>query len=106
MARRLTAVLRSDVSPMSRGRGHAYFDAGRVSAVEISPTIYRAIVRGTHPYQVTLALDGNRLDVACTCPRFLDTFEPCKHVWAAMLDADRAGAMTPPVDLWLDVTAD
>ncbi len=106
MPRSLAAALRQAVSATSRQRGDAYFRIGRVSTVEASPAVYRALVRGTDAYRVTLRLDSNRLDVSCTCPRALDTGEPCKHVWAAILAADRAKAMAVPNDVWLDVALD
>jgi superfamily II DNA or RNA helicase len=55
---------------------------------------------------VSLDLGGHRLGVDCTCPHFDDTFEPCKHIWAAILAADAAKAFQVPDDIWIDTGED
>jgi len=106
MSRTLTSTLSSFVSTSSRHRGEDYFRGGRVTIVTSSPTEVSASVRGTRLYDVTLTLEANRLAARCTCPFFVDTFAPCKHIWAAMLGADQAGIFTVPARLRLDTDDD
>jgi superfamily II DNA or RNA helicase len=103
MPRTLATALRSEFTNSSRSRGDEYFRAGRVYLVEATATHYRAIVSGGDAYAVRLTLDASRLDVSCTCPYFLDVGEPCKHVWAAILDADQHHVMSAPERLWLHI---
>src|SRR6185295_1428558 len=74
-------------NPKIRDRGFAYFRAGAVKILENSDSYVLAEVRGTLVYFVQLTLTSNSLEVACTCPYFLDG-EDCKHIWATMLAAD------------------
>src|SRR6476620_3484697 len=106
MARSLAAALRADVSTTSRQRGDAYFRAGRVFKIESSAAGFRAIVKGSAAYTVTLALEQNQLEVSCTCPYFSGSFDACKHIWATILAADRDRLMAVPADLWLHMNID
>ena len=47
---------------------------------------------GGRPYEVSITYDKGRLLVSCECPYFAD-FGRCKHLWAAILEADRRGAL-------------
>lgn len=76
-----------EFNPKIRDRGFAYFRAGAVKILENSDAYVLAEVRGTFVYVVQLTLNSNSLDVACTCPYFLDG-QDCKHIWATMLAAD------------------
>jgi hypothetical protein len=76
-----------EFNPKIRDRGFAYFRAGAVKILENSDSYVLAEVRGTLVYLVQLTLTSNSLEVACTCPYFLDG-EDCKHIWATMLAAD------------------
>ena len=66
------------------------------------PGVFHASVRGTRLYDISLTLDDDRLIVDCTCPFFQQSIEPCKHIWAAILAADRARAFPVPADLSFD----
>jgi hypothetical protein len=74
-----------------------------VTIVHAGASSVSASVRGSIAYDVSLTLDEDRLVVNCTCPYFEQAFEPCKHIWAAILTADDAGIFTVPPKLWLDV---
>ncbi len=54
-----------------------------------------ATVQGTSPYKVGLRFDrdAQELQVECNCPYFVDRVNTCKHIWAAILAADRHGAL-------------
>ena len=103
MPRTLAAALRRLVTAASRSRGESYFHDGRVSPLRSDATTFIAAVRGAHPYEVSLLLDGDRLLVDCTCPYFAGAREPCKHIWATILAADEARIFRVPPDIWLDV---
>ena len=106
MPRTVAAALRSFVSGSSRRRGEDYFRGGRVTVVTSTPTVFTTVVRGTRRYDVTLTLEADSLKASCTCPYFTDTFDPCKHVWAAILAADRARVFPVPPQIWLDTDDD
>src|ERR1039458_1168805 len=49
-------------------------------------------VQGSSPYTIRLAHESGRLLVYCACPYFAE-FGRCKHLWAAVLEADRRGVL-------------
>jgi superfamily II DNA or RNA helicase len=106
MPRTLAGALRPFVSFRSRTRGEAYARQGRVSIVHGGPSSVSARVRGSANYEVTLVIDGNLLRPSCDCPYFDGAFEPCKHIWALALTADRQHLMTVPADLEMDSSLD
>jgi hypothetical protein len=63
-------------------RGKEYFEDGCVEKIWKEGDEYKAIVRGTHPYKVSLQFDGEELTYSCSCPFELDGI--CKHVVAAI----------------------
>jgi superfamily II DNA or RNA helicase len=71
-----------------RERGRAYFQAGKVEITSWDPERVEAVVSGSQPYDVWLAREDGDLRVFCVCPFFANG-EPCKHVWAAVLEADQ-----------------
>ena len=81
------------VSPAVRARGEVYRASGRVIHTEAAPERLDAIVRGSRPYRVWIARDGTDLTVSCECQYFRDRGEPCKHIWAALLDAESSGLL-------------
>ena len=84
-----------------RSRGQAYFAMGYVKIVEGSKQIVRAVVRGSHEYDVSLKIEGRQLLAACTCPYY--DHDLCKHIWATLLASQRKGYLTgtdhPPTRL-------
>src|SRR5665811_1432666 len=49
-------------------------------------------VQGTSRYPVRMTHQDGRLLVYCACAYFAD-FGRCKHLWAAVLEADRRGVL-------------
>jgi superfamily II DNA or RNA helicase len=49
-------------------------------------------VQGGQRYTVRLIYETGRLMVYCSCPYFAD-YGRCKHLWAAILEADRRGVL-------------
>jgi superfamily II DNA or RNA helicase len=102
MLRSLASVLRPFVSLRSRTRGEGYARQGRVAVVHSSATSVSARVRGSMVYEVSLDIEGSSLQPWCDCPFFQGAGEPCKHVWALALVADRQRLVTVPPDVELE----
>jgi superfamily II DNA or RNA helicase len=88
---RLSDLLSSQVSNRTRTRGTEYFAAGAVTHIERRDGIIHATVRGEQKYEVWIEPVGSRLLASCTCPHFIDHFQICKHIWAAVLLAEKRG---------------
>ena len=67
----------------SYDKGKDYFKDGCVEKIWLEKDEYKAIVKGTRSYQVSLKFEDNRLDYHCSCPYELTG--ACKHVVAAVL---------------------
>jgi SWIM zinc finger len=78
-------------SKSSRSRGEHYFQAGLVHIEHGSAGEMEAIVNGTRDYFVSFECLDGILSAACECPHFSDDLTPCKHLWAALLAADKDG---------------
>ncbi|MBX9680633.1 MAG: DEAD/DEAH box helicase [Gemmataceae bacterium] len=93
----LTSELRYSIPSDVRNRGVQYFQHGRVRIREGDAQHVLAVVRGGADYEVMLQVerfpesDDEYVKVACDCPYFETEYEPCKHVWAAMLAAEKNG---------------
>lgn len=74
-------------------RGLGLFRDRAVRVVEESPSHLHALVTGGSLYDVRVTHDNGRLFVSCGCPYFSD-YGQCKHLWAALLEADRRGALS------------
>ncbi len=73
-------------------RGADLFQHDAVRVTEESPRHLNARVIGGHSYQVEISHGEGRLLVFCECPYFTE-YGQCKHLWAAILEADRRGAV-------------
>jgi len=104
MPRSLAATVRRTVDTSVRARGESYFRRGRVSNARLEGATFRAVVRGSRRYDVSLTLDGHCLTTACDCPYVETVGTACKHVWAVVLAADEQAAFDVPAGLWLDVS--
>ncbi|HMF59961.1 MAG TPA: hypothetical protein VK595_06300, partial [Vicinamibacterales bacterium] len=89
-----TKALAPSVSPRTRAKGFHYFSTGRVIDVSGAEWVANAIVRGTRDYRVDLVRDRQRFTGACECPYYADRAEICKHIWAAMLEAEERGLLS------------
>jgi len=74
-------------------RGQDLYARQAVKIVEASPTHLSAEVQGTRLYDVGLSYDDGTLVIGCDCPYYIDQ-GPCKHIWAAILEADRRGSLS------------
>src|SRR4051794_38687342 len=74
-------------------KGIGLFQSRRVDITSYSPGHFEAVVHGGSDYPVRLRFADKHLRVSCTCQYFDDNGE-CKHLWAAILESDRIGALT------------
>jgi len=84
----LATMLAHFVDWRVRERGRSYFQAGKVEITLWDPERVEAVVTGSQRYDVWLAREDGDLRVYCVCPYFANG-EPCKHIWAAVLEADQ-----------------
>src|SRR5437762_1965364 len=89
----LSSRLADGISELQRRRGLVYFQQGRARLVQSDGGFAEYDVRGSTSYSVTLAIEGDILYCGCSCPYFDDREDPCKHIWAAILDCERSGAL-------------
>ena len=83
-----TKALAPSVNVRTRAKGLQYLNAGRVIEIGGAEWVANAVVRGTRDYRVDLARDRSRFTGACECPYYADRAEICKHIWAALLEAE------------------
>ncbi|MFN0178397.1 MAG: SNF2-related protein [Gemmatimonadales bacterium] len=90
-------------SPSVRTRGERYHREGRVTAIARVGGELQATVVGTEPWFPRISTtERGGLHSSCTCPYWEEHGE-CKHLYAALIEADRAGLLegigsvvTPP----------
>jgi uncharacterized Zn finger protein len=92
MVMSLSTEFRSQVARSIRERGENY--ARRNAVVSLSyderQGVIEAAVVGTRIYHVVIRLEGEEVvDYECDCQYFGDYGEPCKHIWATVLAAER-----------------
>ena len=73
-------------------KGIALVRGGQIRVADYGPGHLDAAVQGTNLYPVHLKYDAPSLEVSCGCAYF-DANGECKHLWAAILEADRIGAL-------------
>ena len=91
MADSLTSRFFNQVDRLSQERGRRYFLRGAVSFIEGGALSVHAGVQGTRLYDVDISIDKHVINTSCTCPAFEREFDPCKHIWAALLAAEQSG---------------
>ena len=73
-------------------KGLNLFHAQAVRISEANQAHLFGEVQGTSRYPIRMTHEAGRLWVFCACPYFAD-FGRCKHLWAAVLEADRRGVL-------------
>src|ERR1022692_2864212 len=73
-------------------KGLNLFHARAVRIAEANQALLFGEVQGTSRYPIRMTHDTGRLSVYCACPYFAD-YGRCKHLWAAVLEADRRGVL-------------
>jgi hypothetical protein len=91
----LLTWLADEFSSPVRARGREYFQDGCVFSLTRSGGIVRAKISGTREYSVRVDLRGapSSIRMECNCPFATDRDEPCKHIWAALLEANSRGLL-------------
>ncbi len=91
----LIRLLSPFVTLRSRVKGADYFRSGGVIEIAGGEWSAHAMVRGTRDYRVDLRRESgtDRFTASCECPYYTDRAEICKHIWAALLEADRRGLL-------------
>ena len=72
-----------------RKRGEDYHKMGRVVIDSGTPNRVNARVKGSERYNVEISLTGPILRTYCSCPYIVSMDQPCKHIWAVVLESDR-----------------
>ncbi len=73
-------------------KGLNLFHGRAVRVIDKGDNFLFAEVRGGQLYEVRLTYAEGKLLVACDCAYFADCAQ-CKHLWAAVMEADRQGAV-------------
>ncbi len=82
---------------VSKKRGRQLYDRNRVRVTAVGPTEYQVLIQEIGEKEATLQVtclpqEANpELAVRCSCPRD-PRLQPCKHLWATLLELDRMGA--------------
>jgi hypothetical protein len=92
----LTEKLFKQVNHIAQERGRSYFFNGSVKGIDGDARRANAKVQGASLYDVKMVFEDDFLDVYCSCPFFDREFETCKHIWAALLAAERQGLLKVP----------
>jgi hypothetical protein len=94
----LAAKLAFDFDKRVQFQGMGLARSGAVRVNESGPDFLAAFVQGGRKFQVGLSLEETHLLAACECSYFAE-WGPCKHLWAAVLEADRLGALSEARDV-------
>src|SRR5688500_19722560 len=91
----LIKALTPHVSSRTRAKGVDYFRSGAVIDIAGGEWTAHAVVRGTRDYRVDLLRESgtDRFTASCECPYYADRAEICKHIWAAILEAEARGLL-------------
>ncbi|MGD0389305.1 MAG: DEAD/DEAH box helicase [Tepidisphaeraceae bacterium] len=90
---RALQAIQSDFSRKTRERGEDYYRRGMVKIIDSQPNRVLARVQGTQLYDVNVGWSGSEYSYFCTCPRYEEHNELCKHVWATLLAAESRGVL-------------
>jgi hypothetical protein len=77
----------------TRNRGWDYVRGNRISLRQGSKYAVKGVALGTQEYRITIRLDGSDVHVYCACEAFRK-LGPCKHLWAAAVEAERLGYLS------------
>jgi len=89
----LSQRLDPEFDAASQRKGRSLFLSRAVRLNEGSPRHFNGEVQGTRYYEVKIDFDGRVVTLSCECPYF-EGYGPCKHLWAAVLEAERRGLLT------------
>ncbi len=72
-----------------RKRGDDYQKLRRVVIDSGAPNRVAARVKGSERYNVEISLTGQILRAYCSCPYIVSMDQPCKHLWATIMEAEQ-----------------
>ena len=82
-----------------QSRGREYFRRGSAKISGAHPEAIEGTVRGGNTYALRVGwAGGDEFTYQCACQFFRDRGEPCKHLWALLLQADKDGLLRPDGD--------
>jgi superfamily II DNA or RNA helicase len=84
----LARLLAKQFSKAVQDKGRAYFFSGAVKLDDVDDDFAAATVRGSETYEVELELHRKTLRAYCSCPYVAEHYQPCKHLWATILQLD------------------
>lgn len=79
--------------PPTISQGFAAWFKGGVHVSHASDRAFHAKVHGKRVAEVKIVYEAGRLHTSCTCVAKSLGLDVCKHLWAALLEADRSGAL-------------
>src|SRR5579872_1789282 len=94
----LAAKLAFEFDKRVQFKGHGLARTGAIRVKDSGPDHIHSTVQGGQIYQVDLDLVNEALEAFCQCPYF-NEWGPCKHLWAAILEADRIHALTNALEI-------
>jgi hypothetical protein len=79
-----------------RLEGAGFYLHGRVRVAAALPEAVHAIVRGSRPFDVLVAVgDDGRVVLACDCITFRDRPSVCRHIWATLIMIHNESMLAP-----------
>lgn len=87
----LTKKFADEFTHNAQREGAKLFDEGAVEFEDPLADQLVATVQGGRPYDVYLAREKGVVRYSCDCPYYATTGDPCKHVWATLLAAEKQG---------------
>jgi superfamily II DNA or RNA helicase len=84
----LARYLTTSVPQPIRAKGFRYHRMGAVVAISGAEWAAHAVVRGGRNYRVEIVRDREAFRASCDCAYFTDRGQVCKHIWAAIIEAD------------------
>src|ERR1700722_11142149 len=82
-----------DFDDSTRIKGQNYFHRGAVDITRLTHRSIGAAVQGDRRYIVEIDFDGGYYDYECSCEQYQIRGEPCKHIWATLLESNRRGRL-------------
>jgi len=107
----LTTHLSGYVGSKVQERGRSYYRSGAVQIVDGDRKHLEAVVVGTEAYGVYLYREKDTICASCNCPYIEGERGVCKHIWAALLAAEkesylRGKSNSDPMHLEIDAEND
>ena len=90
----LTTKFADEFSESAKNAGSFIFARNGVRIEERQPDFIEATVHSAQSYGVDLLRQKGVVRYACECAYYFESGEPCQHVWATLVAAERAGLLS------------